>query len=245
MLWLIFLCWGSFLNFIAYRLIFHKSFFTAKSYCPHCKQSIAWYDLIPVVSWIILKAHCRQCKKTISWLYPFIELITAISCTLLFYQVSSAYFASYFFFFSALIVTIRTDLETMLISRFVSLYAVPIGFLCAYLHLLPISLYQSTLGAITGFLFLWLVAHLFYKITGKIGMGDGDPELLAFIGSFTGFFGWWTSLLLASLLGSLIGIPLALYTKNRSLKLPFGPFLAFGALTFVLFQRYILAFFFC
>lgn len=76
-------------------------------------------------------------------------------------------------------------------------------------------------------------------------MGDGDPELLAFIGSFTGFFGWWTSLLLASLLGSLIGIPLALYTKNRSLKLPFGPFLAFGALTFVLFQRYILAFFFC
>lgn len=190
----------------------------------------------------MLKARCRRCRQSISYLYPFIELLTATACTTLLYSVPTHYFPAYFIFFSALIVTIRTDLETMLISRFVTLYALPFAFFAAYMHWLPITVYQSLIGALTGYLFLWLVAHVFYKLTGKVGMGEGDAELLACIGAATGFIGWWTSILLGSLFGSIIGISIALYKKQTSLKLPFGPFLAGGALLFVLFKAQIIKF---
>jgi leader peptidase (prepilin peptidase)/N-methyltransferase len=158
----------------------------------------------------------------------------------LFEYIDSSYWLAYFIFFSALIVTIRTDLETMLISRYVTLYAVPVGWLLAGMGYLPISLAQSILGSIAGYMILLLISVTFARIKGKEGMGQGDLELLAFIGSFVGFWGCWITLMIGSTVGALVGIGFLLYQRNKfSIALPFGPFLALGALLFVFLEHYI------
>lgn len=208
------MCWGSFLNVVGYRIIKGASVVAPRSYCPHCKTTIAWYDNIPVISWLLLGARCRTCKQPISILYPFIELIAAGSLTALLMLVPLHYFFSYFLFFSALIVTIRTDIATMLISRYFTLFIVPVGFALSLFGLLPIDLFESIVGAAAGYGILWLTKTIFYKLRNKEGVGQGDLDLLCFIGSFTGFMGVWTSLLIGSTLGSLIGIGYMVAHKN-------------------------------
>ncbi|MFC1842981.1 prepilin peptidase [Candidatus Dependentiae bacterium] len=240
----LFLCWGSFLNMLAHRLINTKKFWAKRSFCPKCKKAIPWYDNIPLLSWIMLKAKCRHCKQTISALYPFIELFTATTMLALYYQLQHTYnliyFPAYFIFFSALIITIRTDIEFMLISRFATIFLIPLGFLFSFLGLLPINLLSSLLGALLGYGFLFGVSKIFKYLTGKQGIGQGDLELLAFIGSFLGIIGCWISLFLGSIIGSLFGIIyIAITKKSKAVKMPFGHFLSIGAILFVLFGKYL------
>ncbi|HRN78097.1 MAG TPA: prepilin peptidase [Candidatus Dependentiae bacterium] len=233
----LFLIWGSFLNVLGYRLIRNQTVVWGRSACPHCKNQIAWYDNIPLVSWCILQAQCRMCKQPISILYPFIELLTVILLSLLYVYIPHQYFLSYFIFFSALIVTIRSDLECMLISRYVTLCLIPLGLLLSLTHLLPISFTHSMLGIVFGYGVLFGIAQLFYLITNKEGLGQGDIDLLAFIGSFTGVIGCWATILIGSTVGSVIGmIYMVMHRPNRQVKIPFGPFLAFGAIIFIFFQ---------
>src|SRR5690606_13178057 len=117
LLTILFLCWGSFLNVVGYRLIAGYSIIRPRSFCPHCSQQLAIRDLIPVVSWLMLRGRCRTCNKPISFLYPLIEVITALIFLGLYFFIDPHYWVSYGLLFSALIVTIRTDAETMLISR--------------------------------------------------------------------------------------------------------------------------------
>ena len=238
----LFLCWGSFLNALAYRLLHNVSIIYPRSYCPHCRHTLAWYDLIPVISWVILKGSCRYCHKSISWLYPFIELFTVCALSVALLYIPPHYFFGYFIFFSALIISIRTDLDEMLISRYATLFLIPVGCALSWLELLPISLTQSILGAIIGYGLLYAIASIFYRSTKKEGLGQGDMDLLGFIGAFTGIYGCWISLLLASVLGSLIGIIYLSITKQNTqyTRIPFGPFLALGAMGFVLFRPWIL-----
>ena len=239
---LIFLCWGSFLNVLAYRLIKGESLLIPRSFCPTCKKIIYWYDNIPVISWIILKAKCRHCKSNISALYPFTELLTAVSMTCLYFTVNRHYFPAYFIFFSALIVTFRSDIEFMLISRFATLFLIPLGFLFSAIHLLPITLTNSIAGALLGYGFLFAVAKVFKYLMKKEGIGQGDLELLAFIGSFLGIIGCWISLLLGSIIGSIIGLfYIKLKGQSKQVKMPFGHFLAIGAMTFVFFEKYLIS----
>lgn len=151
-------------------------------------------------------------------------------------QLSSDYWIAYSIFFSALIITIRTDIETMLISRFASAFLIPVGFLLTIFDLLPITFAQSCIGAISAYIFLYGIGWLYYKFTHRIGMGQGDVELIGMIGAFLGAQGWWASLMLASLVGSFSGA-IILFTlsasKTEKIKLPFGPFLALGALCYV------------
>ncbi len=232
---IIFLCWGSFLNVIAYRLIFSDHFWALRSYCPHCKKTIAWYDNIPVISWLLLHGTCRYCHNTISYLYPLIELFTALVFYALIHTVNPHHWFGYAIFFSALIITIRTDLETMLISREITLWLVPVGALCSMLHLIPLSILDSVIGAASAYLFLYCLAVLYRAIAKRDGMGLGDIDLLALIGSFLGLQGWWISLLIASLTGTIIGVLyLASKQLSKSTPIPFGPFLAFGALVYAL-----------
>lgn len=161
--------------------------------------------------------------------------------TALYYTYSGNVFFSYFMFFSCLIVSIRTDLETMLISRYVTLFAIPVGMIAAALHLLPISLFESVTGALAGYAILWIIATLFKFFTGKDGMGEGDMELLAFIGSVAGPIGVWSALTIGAFSGSLIGIFAILLKKiKHSLYIPFGPFLASGSMIYVFLQKPIL-----
>lgn len=236
-----FLCWGSFLNVVGYRLIHEKSIVYPRSHCPHCHHQLAWYDLIPLISYIILNGKCRYCSKSISYLYPLIELITLVAMLLLFMHTAPFYFPSYFIFFSALIVTIRTDLDMMLISRFVTLFLIPVACMLSYFGFLHISLLESFLGAFFGYGTLFLIGLVFELITKKKGIGQGDIDLLGFIGSFTGIYGAWFALMFGSMLGSCIGGTYMFIAKrNQNFKIPFGPFLALGAITFVLFHERIL-----
>ncbi len=232
------LCWGSFLNVVAYRLIHDGSIFFGRSQCIHCHHQLAWYHLIPVLSYIFLQKKCAFCKKTISWLYPFIELFTALCLYLMFTNVPAQFWFGYFIFFSALMVTIRTDLETFMISRFATLFLLPIAFILSYLEYIPLNLEQVLLGCITGYFFLLAISSLYYWLTGRVGMGQGDIELLSLIGAFCGIEGWWITIVIASSLGSLSGIIFLFCSgkKTTKIQIPFGPFLAFGAMSYVLWQ---------
>jgi leader peptidase (prepilin peptidase)/N-methyltransferase len=168
-------------------------------------------------------------------LYPFIELLTACLLTLAVHLLATPYIGAYLLFFSALIVTIRTDLETFMISRFMTLFLMPVGFGAAALGYLPLTLSQSFLGAASGYFFLSAVSWLYYSFTKRIGLGQGDVELLGMIGAFIGATGWWISLMLGSLGGSIIGTAALTVVRPRTdkIKIPFGPFLALGAIAYV------------
>jgi leader peptidase (prepilin peptidase) / N-methyltransferase len=195
----------------------------------------------------LLKGQCRTCKKPISWLYPFIELLTAALFSGLYLYIPLTYFFAYFIFFSALIVTIRSDIETMLISRFATVFLVPFGIIFSATDLLPISPLESIAGATFGYLFLATINYIFKYLRNKTGIGQGDFDLLFFIGSFTGILGCWTSITIGSTAGCFYALcAFIFHTYNKttseftsSTKIPFGPFLAFGALFFVFFQQYI------
>lgn len=254
---LIFLCWGSFLNVIAYRSVYDKKFLQKRSTCNSCNKLIVWYDNIPLISWIVLRAKCRNCKNKISILYPVIETLTSIILTSLFFYIFYVQnnfvftknnifsFFAYFIFFSALIVATRTDLEEMVIPQIFSIWLVPLGFIFSYLNILEISFISSLMGAVIGYGILWLVAKLFKLFTKKDGLGTGDMELLALIGSFTGVFGVWFTIFLSSLIGVLVGSIYLYMTKNRhDFKIPFGPFLVLGAILYFFFKSYFIDFIF-
>lgn len=260
------LCWGSFLNVLAHRILNHKKLFTRRSHCPSCQHVIAWYDNIPLISWAWLYGKCRLCKAPISYLYPFTELITAVVVTASFYKLiiepfplaidmlhDAGYlfhvvtasmwrtFAASIIFMSALIVATRTDLEAMVIPQLFSLWLVPLGFIFSYVGLTGVTALGSALGALLGYGLLWVVAYGFKMLTGKEGMGVGDMELLAMIGSFLGPIGVWMSVMIASLSGLVIGsIYLAVSGKTRTARIPFGPFLALGAAMYFFFDGWLL-----
>lgn len=240
---LIFLAWGSYLNSLGYRLLNIEFFHKTRSFCPHCKTIIVWHDNLPILSWFILQGQCRSCKQPISWLYPFIEIITTIILVSLHQLIPFHYFPAYFIFFSALIVTIRTDFDEMLISRYVTLYLIPIAYTAALYHRLPISLLNAIIGSLCGYFLLWFTKKIFYIISGKDGLGQGDLELLAFIGAFTGPFGCWITLTIGSCIGTIFSLILMTIYKQKIIKIAFGPYLSIGAIIFVLFQNQISSYF--
>lgn len=171
-------------------------------------------------------------------------MITAASFYAIVLWIDPYYWFAYFLFFSALIVTIRTDLEQMLISRYATLLLIPFGWILSAIDWLPISLYESVIGSILGYGILFCVGHIFTRITGKVGLGQGDLELLSFIGSFTGPAGCIMTLFIGSTLGAAIGIAyISLFKQNRATMIPFGPFLAMGAMMYALFQNGLSLFF--
>lgn len=234
---LFFLCIGSFLNVVAWRIVQGKNLYS-RSACTQCQSTIACHDLIPVVSWIMLRGKCRSCKAHISILYPCIELLSALLLTTMVIFVEPLYWMGYGIFLCALIITIRTDIETMLIARITSLYLVPVGWLLNYAGLLPLNLSESIIASIIGYAALWSFATLFYQLRKIQGMGEGDFELLACIGAFTGLPGIWSAITIGSLAGSLYGMILILFHKTANPKIPFGPFLALGAIAYLYFQNY-------
>ncbi len=241
LLFILFLCWGSFLNVAGYRIIRGYSF-AKRSFCPHCRHPLAWYDMIPVVSYIVLWGRCRNCRNVISVLYPFIELLTAILLSLIVLTIDQRYWLGYGLFFSALIVTIRSDFEKMLISRYMTWGMIPIGLALSFFELLPLTFTDSIQGALFGYVVLWAIARLFYLIRNIEGMGEGDIDLLAMIGAFTGITGAWTALLLGSFLGVIASLIEMIFSKRAHIKIAFGPWLCAGAMIYVFYQEQILAF---
>jgi len=226
---------------LGYRLVHNESLLKSRSFCPHCKKTIAWYDLVPVFSWFWLRRKCRNCSQSISFVYPVVELFSIALFTLLYYlysqgTVSGETAGAYTIFFSALLITIRSDTDYLLISQYATLYCIPLGLLFSFLGWLPLTVPESIAGACAGYALLWLTAKLFYVLRKKEGLGQGDLELLALIGSFLGVMPMIHSLYIGSCIGSLIGI-LSLYLRPQKTQLlPFGLFLSLGAIISVLRQ---------
>lgn len=218
--------WGSFLNVVAYRLINNQTpFFPQRSYCPHCKKTLRWYELVPIFSFIFLRGSCSSCKKNISPLYPFIELLTAGIFVYYRLLLPINQLPTSLFFASLLIITIRTDFEDRSIFRLATLFSIPIAYLVAYLNFAPISLLESITSSICAYIFLRLIRFFASWYAKQEALGLGDVELIAFIAAVSGFWGAWTSLALGAFFGTLHGIFFHRINKNDP-RIPFGAYLA-------------------
>lgn len=183
----------------------------------------------------------------INFQYPFIrnipQLLLLTTCSISLFaatQTSLPQYPVYLLFISALWITVHTDLKHMLISRLVSLYLIPVGILASILGLLPITYTESILASALAGGFLIATNKIFAMIKGHDGLGQGDIELLAFIGAWIGFLGTWCTIVIGSVTGTIIGSAYLLWTHKQIRILPFGPFLALGAIMFLIFWTHMI-----
>ena len=216
---------GSFLNCVIYRLHSGQSFFSGRSFCPHCKQRLSWLDLIPILSFLVLKGKCRYCQKLISFQYPLVELATG----LLFLLIFNFQFSNLFFFFLIscfLIIIFVYDLKHYLIPDKIIYPAIAITLFYQIIFNFQTSVFLisilSAVGASGFFLAIVLVSR------GR-WMGVGDIKLAFLMGLFLSFPNILVALFLAFLIGAIIGIGL-ISARRKTLKseVPFGPFLVTG-----------------
>lgn len=197
------------------------------STCPSCGHKIRAWENIPVLSYLFLKAKCSNCKTPISFRYPFIELLSA----------SLAAICAWKFGFSlagisailltwALISLAFIDYDTQYLPDQITLPFLWLGLLLNLNNTFT-DLESAVIGALSGYLALWSIYHLFKLITKKEGMGYGDFKLLALLGAWMGWQFLPVIIILSSLVGSIIGIALIFLKKHqRDIPIPFGPYLA-------------------
>lgn len=226
---------GSFLNVVIHRLPLGQSIIAPRSYCPGCQHSISWYDNIPLISFLLLKGRCRHCHEKIAFRYFFVELLTAlVSLHTFFYFKGLDFYLAYFCFLLApLIAVIFIDLQHRIIPNSLSLPGIIIGIAVRYLAAPPAwevkALVESLLGIVVGGGFLFVVAWGYEKIKKREGLGGGDVKLASMLGAFFGWQEVLMILLMASILGSVVGLLVILLKRNWEYLLPFGPFLAVAA----------------
>ncbi|MDP2689233.1 MAG: prepilin peptidase [Deltaproteobacteria bacterium] len=221
---------GSFLNVCIYRIPLGISVVHPPSRCPSCGSGIPFYYNIPVIGYMMLRGRCASCKAPISAVYPVTEALTGVLAALLFlrFGLSPELFV-YFAFLSALIVITFIDLRLRIIPDVISLPGIALGFIASFFLESP-GVVNSGLGILLGGGALFGIAAGYHFITGAEGMGGGDIKLLAMIGAFAGWKGALVALMLGSFLGAFIGLAVILAMgKGSRFRIPFGPFLAFGA----------------
>lgn len=245
---------GSFLNVCIFRLPRDLSVVRPRSFCPACEAQIAWYDNIPVLSFILLRGRCRRCQEPISVRYPLVELATGILFSSAVFAWGLTPLALKFCIFSAIIVTlVSSDIEERILPDEFTLggavvglilsWFVPLNFALAYIflprsndpHLL--SLIEASIGAVVASGSIWVVGELYYRLRGREGLGFGDVKMVAMIGAFMGLQGALLTLIVGSMLGGVGGLIYILLTgKNASTyQLPFGAFLGASAMTILVF----------
>lgn len=221
---------GSFLNVCIYRLPRHESIIAPGSHCPVCDMPVAWYDNIPLVSYLLLRGKCRRCGAGIAIRYPLVELLTAVLFVLAGWHFgATADLLPALLLIPALIVIFFIDLEYYIIPNVVVLPVAVIG-LGAMIALEPdrwLSLLAA--GLISGALF-FLVALIMPR-----GMGMGDVKMAVMLGFFLGR-SVIVALFVGFLLGAIVGLVLiAAGRKGRHSRIPFGPFLAIGGVVALFF----------
>ena len=225
---------GSFLNVCICRIPKNESVVFPPSHCPHCNYRIRWYDNIPLVSYLLLRGRCRGCGAHISLIYPLVEFLNGLLTLALFWCFGfSLSFAALFLFCCALMVITFIDMEHQIIPDGISLSGIVAGFLFSFF--LPQHTWLgSLLGILLGGGSLLLVASCYQWLTGKEGMGGGDIKLLAMMGAFLGWEAVLFIIFASSLVGSVVGVSMMLIQKKDSkLAIPFGPYLAFGAVLYI------------
>jgi leader peptidase (prepilin peptidase)/N-methyltransferase len=221
---------GSFLNVCIGRLPLGESVAFPRSRCPSCRRPIAWYDNLPVLSYVVLGGRCRSCQASISIRYPLVEIATAVLFVIagFFFAPDLPLLTVRLIFTAALVVLFGTDLETQRLPNVITLPGIGLGIIAS--AWLPPGLLSSVIGAALGAGILLAVRWGWKAATGTDGMGLGDVKMLAMIGAVLGWRQVWAVLFLASLGGAVVGAVLA-SVGGRSLqsRLPFGTFLAVAA----------------
>jgi leader peptidase (prepilin peptidase)/N-methyltransferase len=222
---------GSFLNVCIGRLPAGESVVTPGSRCPSCKKPIAWYDNLPVVSYLILGGRCRNCGTRISWRYPLVEMATGALFVVqgLAWGDDLPMLASRLVFTSMLVVLFGTDTETQRLPNVITLPGIVIGLVFSVF--VPPGLIDCLIGAALGAAILGSIRWGWKAATGVDGMGLGDVKMIAMIGAFLGWRQVWVVLFLSSVVGAVIGIVLTVAGgRTMQSRLPFGTFLALAAL---------------
>ena len=233
---------GSFLNVCIYRLPRGESIVWTGSHCPACGKAIAFYDNVPVVSYLILLGRCRACRAPIPIRYPLVEAANAIGYLAILSRFGLTWTtALYSLLFSALLVVTGTDLTHKIIPNVITVPGIVVGLLGAA-TVLPVGIFNALLGIVVGGGILWVLAWASPYLFGKEGMGGGDIKLLAMVGAFLGWKPALLTIMIGSLSGSVIGVSLiALGFLKRDEYLPFGPFLVFGTLLSMFYAEPLLA----
>jgi leader peptidase (prepilin peptidase)/N-methyltransferase len=229
---------GSFLNVVVWRVPRKESVLHPGSHCPECDHDIAPYDNVPVASWVVLRGRCRHCGAHISARYPAVELLTALLFAAIGARFSDSWtLPAYLAFTAGLIALSLIDLDHFLLPNRV-MY--PTGFVSVPLLFVG-ALFDDDIGAFGRALLAALVAFaIFFGIhtISPRGLAFGDVRLSFLLGCFLGYLSWWHvffGLFTGFFYGAVIGVALiALGRRGRRQHIPFGPFLAAGALTIIL-----------
>jgi leader peptidase (prepilin peptidase)/N-methyltransferase len=232
---------GSFLNVCIYRVPKDESIVRPASRCTSCGCPIRFYDNIPILSYIILMGRCRYCKAHLSFRYPLVEFLNAVLYVLVlrrFGMDSPLILAVYFVFVSVLIVIFFIDLDYQIIPNSITIPGILLAIVLGSTILPdPFSGHEPLgfRGALTGFAagggFFYLVAVLGKAVFKKDAMGGGDIKMMAMVGSVLGWKGVILTTFIGSLLGSVIGVSLIMLKgREWGSRIPFGPYLAAGAL---------------
>ena len=236
--------WGSFCNVCIYRLPVKGDVVSSRSKCRSWKKIIQWFDNIPLVSYIILLAKCRKCKTKINFRYFAVELSTALSFLAVFYlygvTISTLLLMVLIIFF---VIIFFIDLDHFIIPNELTFPLMLIGFIKSFdpnlnLNLFPNYL-DSLIGGALGYILIWGLITLYLRIRNKEGMGLGDAKLLSAIGFW---FGWYSIpyvIFLSSLSALMIALP-GLINKSKTLssQIPFGPYLIFGTVAYLILRNY-------
>ena len=230
------LCVGSFLNVCVVRLPKEESVAKGRSHCPQCGKIIAWYDNIPLLSFLILRAKCRQCAESISFRYPLVELLSGLIWLALYHSFGvTIHFVFFAYLASSLMVATFVDFEYKIIPDEVSLGGILVGLSMSFLF--PtlqneidrrLALADSCQGMLTGVALIWGIAIFGELVFRKESMGGGDLKLLAMIGAFLGFKKTLLTFFMAPLLGAPVG--LLLWKLKDTRYIAFGPYLSLAAL---------------
>jgi leader peptidase (prepilin peptidase) / N-methyltransferase len=234
---------GSFLNVLIYRLPHGKSLLRPPSHCPKCNNPIKFYDNIPIISFIILRGRCRQCHDKISWRYPLVEALTGILCVIAIY-----YFGFTIRGLEAVLLTLLfvpiffIDLDLWIIPNSLDIPWIPVGIALSFLSGAFVSWKGALLGAVVGGALFALVMWLGKIVFKKEAMGFGDVKFAAMLGAFLGAINILLIMVLASFLGSIIGICMIIFSRKegKTSYVPFGPFLVAAALITIYFGETII-----
>ena len=243
---------GSFLNVCISRLPYNESVVSPRSHCPHCATMIAWYDNVPVLSYLLLLARCRHCRASISARYPTVELLTGVLFGAIVWRLGLGWESVKWCAFGAIVVELGfSDLETRILPDEFTKGGALLGVVLAAIVPLPQGLFSfmaeilrpnsseafaSLVNSLAsaGFLSggLYAIGAIYQRFRGREGMGLGDVKMVAMLGAFLGLETALLGLMIGSLLGSVIGLTwIKLRRASTSeYELPFGSFLAFGAL---------------
>jgi leader peptidase (prepilin peptidase)/N-methyltransferase len=217
-----------------------------RSQCPSCGHPISALENIPILSYLVLRGRCKACSARISARYPLVELLTGaltVAAALRFHGIPTIAAACILLW--ALVALTFIDFDTQLLPDNITLPLIWVGLLVNTFGLMPgVSLRDAVIGAVAGYLALWVVYWLFKLIRGKEGMGYGDFKLLAALGAWLGWQMLPLIVLLSSLVGAVIGIGLVVFKgRDHQVPLAFGPFLAIAGAMALFFGRPLMAFY--